>query len=483
MNRRMIVWFRLDLRVHDNPALSKAVEQSNEIIPLFIWCPEEEGAWAAGAASNWWLHHSIASLQAELGKINLRLILRKGRTSKEVLDSIISEHSVAGVFWNRRYEPLIIERDTKLKTALTNEGVQVQTFNAALLSEPWEVKTKSGGPYQVYTPFMKAYGAADPPRRPLPAPPASAATPDVQSLSVDDLQLMPKIDWAQGLRDAWEPGTTGARKSLTGFIEHSIHGYSLLRNVPGQKGTSRLSPHLHFGEISPHEVWHEVSDRLGTFKELASSSPDARIYLQEIIWREFGYHLLFHFPETTDLPLRKVFEHFPWEDDDVNLRAWQRGMTGYPIVDAGMRELWQTGWMHNRVRMIVASFLVKNLLISWQAGATWFWDTLVDADLASNTLGWQWSAGCGADAAPYFRVFNPVLQGEKFDPEGEYVRRFVPELQALSKAFIHKPWVAGESVLRDAGIQLGSEYPRPIVDLADSREAALKAYATLKAFK
>lgn len=466
----------------DNPALLAAVHRSTAVIPVFIEAGEEEGEWGPGGAAKWWLHHSLESLSKELSELGLTLILRRGEAGK-VLEDLAGDDTEAAIFWNRRYEPAAIRRDTEIKAALEARNFHVKSFNSALLFEPWEVETKGGGPYQVYTPFMKSCFSRPPPRNPLPCPPSTATTPITESLTLGDLGLLPKINWATEIAGSWTPGAKGASSALSQFIENEIMNYEVQRNIPSLKGTSRLSPHLHFGEISPYQIWDGVTKAFGTIDSIRKTNADVRIYLQEILWREFGYHLLFHFPGTPERPLRSVFEHFPWVDNKDFLQAWKRGMTGYPIVDAGMRELWRTGWMHNRVRMIVASFLVKNLLLPWQEGARWFWDTLVDADLASNTLGWQWSAGCGADAAPYFRVFNPVLQGEKFDPDGEYVRTYVPELRKLPNAVIHKPWSAEARVLASAGVQLGKTYPEPIVELSESRNDALKAYATLKAFK
>jgi deoxyribodipyrimidine photo-lyase len=341
------------------------------------------------------------------------------------------------------------------------------------LFEPWTVSTQGGQPFKVYTPFAKACRAAPEPPLPLPAParlPAVAAVPP--GLALDDLALLPrKPDWAGGLRAAWRPGEAGAQQRLERFLASAIEGYKEDRNRPDLESTSRLSPHLRFGEISPRQLWHAARGREGR---------GADHFVSELLWREFSYHLLFHFPELPDRNWRASFDAFPWADDPAALEAWRRGRTGFPIVDAGMRELWQTGWMHNRVRMIVGSFLVKDLMLPWQRGKEWFWDTLVDADLANNAASWQWVAGCGADAAPYFRVFNPMLQGEKFDPAGDYVRRYVPELARMPAQFIHRPWEADDATLRAAGVELGRSYPRPLVDHGQARDRALAAFATLK---
>jgi deoxyribodipyrimidine photo-lyase len=396
-----IVWFRLDLRLADNPALDAAVQRGGPVVPVFIWAPDEEGDWPPGAASRWWLHQSLEKFDAALRERGSRLIIRRG-PSLAALRTLIKETGAETVFWNRRYEPALIERDKAVKAA-----VPAESFNSALLYEPWELK-----PYKVFTPFWRACGTLAEPPEPRPAPralPAPAKWP--ASLKLDELKLLPKINWADGFREVWQPGEDGARAQLKRFAAGPVARYASDRDRPDLVGTSRLSPHLHFGEVSPRQVWHAAT---------------RAEYRRQLGWREFAHHLLFHFPQTPTVPLRPDFEKFPWSKDGAGLEEWKRGRTGFPLVDAGMRELWTTGWMHNRVRMVTASFLVKDLLIPWQEGARWFWDTLVDADLANNTLGWQWVAGCGADAAPFFRIFNPAMQAEKFDPQGAYVRRWVP---------------------------------------------------------
>jgi deoxyribodipyrimidine photo-lyase len=469
-----LVWFRQDLRVEDNPALAAALERGGPVVPVFVWSPEEEGAWAPASASRWWLHQSLKALADDLHRLGARLVLRHGEALPELL-AAARQAGARAVFWNRRYEPAVIARDARVKEALRKEGLAAESFNGALLFEPWQVQTKQKKPFQVYTPFWKACLALPPPAGPLAAPerlPAPARQP--ASVALEKLGLEPTIDWAAGMRKAWAPGTAGAHRRLDRLLG-VVGRYADDRDRPGLEGTSSLSPHLHFGEISPHTVWRRVVQEGGG--QARALPRGAETYLKELVWREFAYHLLYHFPDTTDRPLRPEFSAFPWRDDPAGLRAWQRGRTGYPLVDAGMRQLWATGWMHNRVRMVTGSFLVKDLLLPWQAGAKWFYDTLVDADLASNTLGWQWVAGCGADAAPYFRVFNPVTQAEKFDPEGEYVRRWVPELAKLPAEAIHQPWAADAGVLAAAGVRLGENYPRPIVDHAEARERALAALA------
>ena len=431
-----LVWFRLDLRLADNPAVKAAVARGGSVIPVFIWAPDEDGAWPPGAASRWWLHQSLRALDASLRQRGSRLVIRRG-PSLDALRAIIAETGADAVFWNRRYEPALTARDTKVKQALIADGLRVESFNSALLFEPWEIKNKSGEPYRVFTPFYRAclereksVGAHSVrPSARIKIEWGARSTP-LQSLSVSKLALEPTIDWAGGFQTAWEPGEAGARRLLASFVK-SAAGYDAQRDRPDLAGTSRLSPHLHFGEISPRQVWEAVT---------------AEPFRRQLVWREFAHHLLYHFPHTTDAPLQTKFARFPWRRDPAALRAWQRGETGFPLVDAGMRELWTTGWMHNRVRMVVGSFLVKDLLLPWQEGARWFWDTLVDADLANNTLGWQWVAGCGADAAPFFRIFNPSAQAEKFDPDNCYVRQWVKKPVA------------------------------PIVDHAAARQRALKAY-------
>jgi deoxyribodipyrimidine photo-lyase len=475
----VIVWFRNDLRVSDNPALQESVQRGGVVVPLFIWAPEEEGGWPPGGASRWWLHQSLDALSRDLEGLGSRLIIRRG-DSLRVLLHLAKETGARAVFWNRRYEPASIARDTRVKVELAARGLEAKSFKGSLLQEPWEVKNQTGKPYQVFTPFWRACLAGPVPPLPLAAPGCLKRPRSwPESVSLLALELEPKIDWAAGLREAWQPGSQGARAKLRDFLAKAWLNYDEGRNRPDRLGTSRLSPHLHFGEISPRQVWHQVR-RYAEQHDLAASAWQRSQFLAELGWREFAHHLLYHFPHTPSQPLRPEFARFPWRKNQAWLRRWQRGQTGYPIVDAGMRELWTTGWMHNRVRMIVASFLVKDLLLPWSEGARWFWDTLVDADLANNTLGWQWSAGCGADAAPYFRIFNPIAQGERFDPQGAYVRRWVPELSRLPDHCIHRPWETPAPRLAEAGPRLGRDYPSPIVKHAIARETALEAYHTLR---
>jgi deoxyribodipyrimidine photo-lyase len=474
-----IIWFRHDLRLEDNPAFDAAVEQKGPVIPVFIWAPGEEATWTPGESSNWWLHHSLLVLQKNLQEMGLRLIIRKGESLRE-LQKLIRKTNASSVFWNRRYEPAIVARDALVKSELNEWDIYVESFNASLIFEPWEIENKSKKPFKVFTPFWNHYREIMAPPVTLPKP--TKAIPPKEwpsSLRIEDLELEPFIDWAGGITETWTPGEDHALAQLDRFIQANMIDYDTNRNIPSLVGTSRLSPHLHFGEISPRQVWVAVEEAI-TQEKNPGLKKNGQAFLREIAWREFAYHLLFHFPNTAESPLVEKFENFPWEENTHYFSAWKKGKTGYPIVDAGMRELWSTGWMHNRVRMIAASFLVKDLLIPWQQGSRWFWDTLVDADLANNTLGWQWTAGCGADAAPYFRVFNPVLQGEKFDRLGDYVRRWLPELSHLPTDLLHKPWEASTIVLQDAHIELGETYPFPIVDHRLARNKALEAFAMIK---
>lgn len=475
-----IVWLRSDLRLADNPALHAAVERGKPIIPLFIWAPAEEGEWRLGAASCWWLHHSLADLDRELRGLGSRLVVRSGQ-SFEILRDIARLTGASAIFWNRRYEPACVARDRQVAAQLDATGLHNVSLNASLLFEPWTVSTKSRAPFQVFTPFWRTCLASLSPTAPMGAPrrlPAPIRWP--HSMAIHELGLLPKGDWTNGLRSAWKPGAHGAREQLDRFLAQAFAAYTTDRNRPDKPGTSRLSPYLHFGEIGPRQVVQAMRDHAAK-RGLEEKAWKNSHFFAELGWREFAHHLIYHFPNTTSEPLRSGFAKFPWRSHDGWLRAWQRGKTGYPLVDAGMRELWTTGWMHNRVRMVVASFLVKDLMISWRRGAEWFWDTLVDADLANNTLGWQWTAGCGADAAPFFRVFNPSTQGAKFDPEGDYVRKWVPELGRLTPRWIHRPWEGPEAELAAAGIGLDQDYPRPIVQHGIARAVALEAYAALKA--
>ena len=473
-----VVWFNKALRLEDNPALYHAVDRHDVVIPVFIWAPDEEGVWPPGGAHRWWLYYALQALGKALQDKDSRLILRAG-SSLETLRDVLKETGAGAVYWNKRYEPALRQRDLRIAKALRDDGVAFAAFEGAILHDPEGVKTKSGGPYHVFTPFWKKLQDVLEVTSPLPIPRLGqtktlSAWP--ASLGLDELGLLPAIDWAEGLRTTWTPGEQGARQQLRGFLDEALIDYATMRDRPDVDGTARLSPHLCHGELSPRQVWHAVK----AWIQNAPMRDAAEAFLREIAWREFAYHLLYHYPETPTTPLRDTFKAFPWRDDDERLKQWQRGQTGYPIVDAGMRQLWHIGWMHNRVRMIVASFLTKDLLISWQEGARWFWDTLVDGDLANNTMGWQWSVGSGADAQPFFRIFNPVSQGERYDPEGGYVRRWVPELKDVPGRYLHKPWNAPADVLKEAGVVLGETYPAPLVNHRLARERALEAYQEVK---
>jgi deoxyribodipyrimidine photo-lyase len=471
-----LVWFRIDLRLADNPAWQAAIKRG-AVAPVFLHAPEGESPWPPGGASRWWLHQSLAALEASLKKLGSRLVIRRGPALENLL-ALARETGATAVFWNRRYEPAVTVRDAKIKFALRAAGMEAESFNGALLHEPWTIQNQGGKPFQVFTPFWKNCLAKTDPAEPLTAP-RKILSPEKwpKSLALDALELEPKINWAEEMRAAWSPGEIGAGERLKKFLKTTFSNYTGDRNRPDLAGTSRLSPHLHFGEISPRQVWHAIRRHA---EAEGISAWRASQFVAEIGWREFAHHLLYHFPRTPDEPLRADFKKFPWRENAARLRAWQKGKTGYPIVDAGMRELWRTGWMHNRVRMVVASFLVKDLLLPWRVGAAWFWDTLVDADLAQNTLGWQWTAGCGADAAPYFRIFNPMNQGEKFDPRGDYVRRWCPELAKLPDEWLHRPWEAPPEILALAEIEPGRTYPKPIVNHGVARAAALAAFASIR---
>lgn len=462
-----LLWFRQDLRLSDNPALIAATRKG-PVIPVYILDDEAPGQWKRGGASRWWLHHSLAALDADLQKLGSRLILRRGPALK-VLQSLIGETGANAIHWNRQYEPWAIARDTRIKEQLRAQNLHTESFNASLLREPWEMKTGTGGPYRVFTPFWRAV-RADMPSLDLPhAPrqiPGPASWPTSEPLA--SWKLLPtKPDWAIGFAPLWTPGERGARKRLDAFLSKALDGYASNRDRPDIEATSRLSPHLHFGEISPRQVCKAAMAQA----QSQGKEGGADKFMSEVGWREFSYHLLYHFPHLPERNYREAFDAFPWNDDDTAFRKWTRGQTGYPIVDAGMRELWTTGYMHNRVRMVAASFLIKHLLIPWQRGEAWFWDTLLDADLANNAASWQWVAGSGADAAPYFRIFNPVMQGEKFDTAGTYVRRWIPELKDCPDRFIQRPWEAPDFT--------SLRYPAPIVEHTMARDRALKAFQSL----
>ncbi len=468
----VIAWFRQDLRLSDHRALTQAQDSGRPLIAVYVLDDETPGEWKPGGASRWWLHDSLEALAESLGKLGGSLVLRRGRTAEE-LPRLVEQTGAAALYFTRGYEPHAQKLERELHSEL-GDRIELKRFGGGLLFEPDLIETGGGEPYKVFTPFWKACRQQPEPPEPLPPPKKlEFYQKKIDSDRLDDWRLKPtRPDWAGGLRETWTPGETGAQQRLKRFLDR-VEDYAGDRDRPGIPGTSKLSPHLHYGEIGPRQVWHTLR-RTAAGDPAAAKGIDA--YLRELGWREFSYHLLHHWPGIPRQPFKDGFGGFPWRTDARGLSAWQRGRTGFPIVDAGMRELWHTGWMHNRVRMITASFLIKHLLIRWQRGEEWFWDTLVDADLANNACGWQWVAGCGADAAPYFRIFNPMLQGAKFDPDGQYVRRWVPELEKLPDKHLREPWSAPSSVLKEAGVELGQTYPRPIVDHATARERALAAY-------
>ncbi|MEM9422135.1 MAG: deoxyribodipyrimidine photo-lyase [Pseudomonadota bacterium] len=475
-----ILWLRQDLRFHDNPAMRAAADNGGPVLCLYVLDEETPGEWTLGGAQRWWLHHSLSAFAADLERRGGKLIFRRGNPV-DIVPQLADDIGAEAVHWTRRYAKWQVEVDIQVKDALKAHGVHTESHNGSLLYEPWEIATKTGGTYRVYSPYWKQIQARDDVRPALPCVDklrAPAILPPSDKLS--DWSLLPtKPNWASGFGDDWTPGEKGARDRWRSWLKtDDAKAYGELRNRPDKEGTSRLSPHLHFGEISIVNLWHEMREAMaaGTFPQ-----KDGKVYLSELVWREFSHQLTFHQPNMEERPLMEKFIHFQWDNNPELLKAWQRGQTGYPIVDAGMRQLWQTGWMHNRVRMIVGSFLVKDLLIHWREGLDWFWDTLLDADPANNTASWQWIAGCGADAAPYFRVFNPTSQSEKFDPDGEYIRQFVPELARLPAKSIHEPHTAPALALAEAGVKLGETYPYPIVDHAIARKEALARYEDVRA--
>jgi deoxyribodipyrimidine photo-lyase len=471
MSAPAIVWFRHDLRLADNPALSAAAASGAPIVALFILDDHAAGDWRPGGASKWWLHHSLSAMMKDLSKLGAPLYLRRG-SAEVILPGVVAETGAGSIYWNRIYEPWAVRRDAAIKSSLRAQGLRIESFNASLLFEPSEILNSEGVAFRVFTPFWRACLAAGAPAAPLKRPPRLKAGPTINAERLDDWRLLPtKPDWAEGLREAWTPGEGEAQRKLEAFAHGALRDYRDARDFPGKEGVSRLSPHLRWGEIGPRQIWSAVSSHGGA---------DGAAYVRQIGWREFSHHLLFANPDLPDRPVDKRFERFPWTNDDEAFADWSKGKTGYPMVDAGMRQLWRTGYMHNRARLVAGSFLVKDLLLPWRSGERWFWDTLVDADLGNNSASWQWVAGCGVDAAPYFRVFNPVLQGEKFDPEGDYIRRYVPEIARLDSRFIHRPWEAPEAALREAGVRLGETYPRPIVDHKKARVRALEAFASIK---
>ncbi len=467
-NEHALCWLRLDLRIDDNPALLSALKHKKVFI-IYILDDINAKAHKMGEASRWWLHHALLDLNKQL---NGQISFYTGDATT-LLPKLCREHNITHVYWNRCYEPWRILRDTNIKNSLKKDKVITHSYNASLLWEPWEILKKDNTPYKVFTPFYKrgCLGAL-PPDKPLSAPKKVLLNKDSNSLSLSELKLLPSLSWADRFKTLWTPNAMGGKKKLTLFLENGFKHYHDGRNFPAEPFTSKLSPYLHFGQLSIRSVWHQI--------KALTQTKHTECFLSELAWREFSYYLLYHFPNIVNENFNSRFNTFPWIKNKKLLHCWQQGQTGIPIVDAGMRELWQTGYMHNRVRMICASFLVKNLLIDWREGEKWFWDCLLDADLASNIASWQWVAGSGADAAPYFRVFNPVLQAQKFDPNGQYILSYVPELKNLPKKYIANPFDAPKEILVKAGIKLGENYPLPIVDLKVSRQIALEAYNKIK---
>jgi deoxyribodipyrimidine photo-lyase len=471
----VLVWFRKDLRLRDNPSLHAALAAKRQIIPVYIWDEEEGGQWSPGAAARWWLHHALQSLSQDISGLGSELILAKGKAA-DLIPQIAQEHGANQVFYGRAYDPPGLATQEKVEEVLDQVGIDTESFNASLLQEPWETKNGSGKPFQVFTPYWRKS------RSIIYREPNTYNLSDLQFLksptpkqSLDELRLLPNHSWHLKLAEHWDVTETAAHEQLERTVNEVTHSYATRRNHPSVNGTSRLSPYLAWGLISPRQICQSILEA-----DNEGSHRGENKFLVEIGWREFSYHLLYHFPSIPDQPLRPKYAAFPWLENEDNLTRWQFGNTGYPMVDAGMRQLYETGWMHNRVRMVVASFLVKHLLISWTDGARWFWDTLVDADLASNTQGWQWAAGCGADAAPYFRIFNPITQGEKFDTRGLYAKRWIPALEKLPSKWVFRPWEAPAAILEENDVDLGNNYPEPCVDHAEARARALSALASLK---
>tara|TARA_B110000908_G_scaffold138926_1_gene165323 strand:+ start:9270 stop:10721 length:1452 start_codon:yes stop_codon:yes gene_type:complete len=478
--KKCILWLRKDLRLTDHPGFAHAIQQGYQILPMFIW-DKGEHRWQDGPASQWWLHHALADLQDQIHQLGGNLIIHQLNSKRDKsnfsvhLIEILSQHGADAIYWGRRYEPEIIERDKLLKVNLTDQGFEVKSFNTHLLLEPHTIKNKSGSHFKVFTPYWKhcLTHNIDPVTTITKKEWESAQWSKPQSPnSIDDLKLLPEIPWDENFSQHWTPTRKAGLTRLAEMVKSKANTYQQQRDIPALDGTSQLSPYLQWGQISAREIYHAFKNSYNDTVEKG--------YLRQLFWREFSYHLLFHSPHTPERPLRPEYENFPWEANENYLTAWQKGLTGFPVVDAGMRQLWQTGWMHNRVRMIVGSLLVKHLLQDWREGASWFWDTLVDADLANNTMGWQWIGGCGADASPYFRIFNPIIQGEKFDTDGSYVRKYCPELKDVPDKYLHQPWEMPPLELAAAGVTLGKTYPHPIISHPDGRAKALKAYADFK---
>ncbi|HDR4725163.1 deoxyribodipyrimidine photo-lyase [Bacillus cereus group sp. Sample62] len=475
MQNKIIVMFQKDFRLYDNLALFEA-NQSGEILPVYV----QDETFLVGGASKWWLHQAITDVQKQIEALGSTLIIRKGNTQEEIL-SLIEEMNVNAVYWNVCYDPERLKYNQNMKKVLEDKGITCREFDSHLLLEPWIIKKKDNTEYKVFTPFYNAFQKQVIPEPISKVQNLKGISPLPASLSVSELNLLPTIPWTSHIDSIWNPTEEGAYKIFKQFFSNKLPSYSERRDFPNQNVHSMLAPYLSFGQISVKFIYHYLTNK-SIERQCSLFEKQVNGFIRQLIWREFSYYLLYHYPFTVYKPLNEKFEKFPWNNDEELLRVWQKGETGYPFIDAGMRELWQTGFMHNRARMAVASFLVKHLLIPWQEGAKWFMDTLLDADIANNTMGWQWVAGSGADASPYFRIFNPITQGEKFDENGEYIRNWIPELRDIPNKYIHKPWEASEQILQKANIKLGDTYPFPIVDHKAARERALCAYKNMKEF-
>lgn len=467
-----IVWFRLDLRLQDNLALDAAIKEGLPIIPIYIHNDSPKKAWSIGATSKWWLHFALKDLDSELNKLGSKLIIFKEQPPL-VLKTLCSRFNVSKIFWNECYEPNQIKLDNEVKKLLNTLNIKIGVFESNLLYHPSQIKNSQGSSYKIFSAYWKACTTHFTPRKVITVNVKSIKVhrQSINSTTIENLKLLPKFNWDKQFYDIWIPTAKEAHKRLNHFAKELSINYYKNRNFPALDGTSKLSPYLHFGQISSHQIL-----------EVLQKNNNSKSFHAELGWREFAYYQLFYNPQIPDQPLRPEFNSFPWIKNKKYIQAWQQGLTGYPFIDAAMRQLWNTGWMHNRLRMVVGSFLVKHLLIPWQVGEQWFWDTLLDADLANNSLGWQWVAGCGIDAAPFFRVFNPILQGKKFDPHGKYIAQYLPEISHLPSKYIHCPWIAPKDILKQAGISLGKNYPTPIVDISQGRTRALALYEKLKYF-
>ncbi len=461
-----IHWFRKDLRLYDNPSLA-SLHSESVVLPIYILDTINAKNQPSHTASNVWLHHALNSLNTSLSDC---LSVYAGNPL-EILQELCSKYHITKVVWNRCYEPWSIQRDTKIKAQLETQGIEVKSYNASLLFEPFRILKADGTPYKVFSPFYYKGCLAYEPHEPVPTPKLHCLR-DLDAQVISKLHLLPELEWAKHTISHWNISEEGALQVFEQFVKEGLPEYKEGRNLPSKPFVSRLSPYIHFGQISVHHLWHTV-------RAMPETKSTAH-FLSELGWREFSYNQLYYNPTLATQNLQAKFNAFPWDNDVEALRCWQQGNTGVPFVDAGMRELWQTGYMHNRVRMVVASFLVKNLLLDWRLGAQWFMETLFDADEASNSASWQWVAGCGYDSAPYFRIFNPVTQGQKFDPEGEYIKQYIPELRDMPIKYLYAPWEAPGEVLTTAGVSLEHDYPYPIVDLKESREKALAAFRSLK---